>query len=66
MKREVYDEKTDKLIRSDDAKSECGKDFCNRCGDCLHCYNGDPCVGGQDQHRWVTYETVDEETLVAE
>lgn len=29
----------------------CGEDFCDGCGDCLHCY-GDYCNGGCD---WVIY-----------
>ena len=30
----------------------CGEDFCDRCGDCLHCYGGDPCYDG-GSHMWV-------------
>lgn len=32
----------------------CG-DFCDQCGDCLHCYGGDPCGMGDDEHTWVIY-----------
>lgn len=30
----------------------CGKDFCDTCGDCLHCYYGERCGGAC---RWVIY-----------
>lgn len=32
----------------------CGEDFCDLCGDCLHCYGSDPCHGndgGEHQRR---------------
>ncbi len=36
---------------------QCGHDFCDTCGDCLHCYGGVPCyVGETDEHFWVKYE----------
>ena len=37
---------------------ECGKDFCDQCGDCLHCYGGDPCCPAGENlgdHFWVIY-----------
>lgn len=40
------------LIRIDTAVPECGRHFCDRCGDCLACF-GDYCEGGC---RWVDYE----------
>jgi len=36
------------------AEPECGVDFCDHCGDCLHCYGGDPCPDGT--HSWIVYE----------
>lgn len=34
----------------------CGEDFCNYCGDCLHCYVSDPCAEGRGAfHEWVIY-----------
>ena len=36
----------------------CGEDFCDKCGDCLHCYGDGPCFDGSEQliaHRWVIY-----------
>ncbi len=29
----------------------CGQTFCERCGDCLACYGGDPCYDGAF-HQW--------------
>ena len=39
------------------ADPECGKDFCDSCGDCLDCYGGDPCwdAGESGDHFWVRY-----------
>lgn len=36
----------------------CG-DYCDTCGDCLHCYGEDACIDGKD-HVWVEYEVDDE------
>jgi hypothetical protein len=35
----------------------CGEDFCDACGDCLHCYDDDPCYGHGTggEHTWVVY-----------
>lgn len=33
----------------------CGVDFCDSCGDCLACYDSDPCPT-RDNHQWVVYE----------
>ena len=46
------------LLRVEEAEPECGEDFCDRCGDCLHCYGGDPCYGidAEGEHYWVVYE----------
>jgi hypothetical protein len=50
-----------------DAKPECGVDFCDRCGDCLSCYGGDPCCPNDDgPHRWVKYLDECEEDVRAE
>lgn len=35
-----------------DATPDCGQDFCDICGDCLHCYFGEHC----GPCRWVIYE----------
>jgi len=57
MKRYVYDSSGTKLLREDEAEPECGEDFCDRCGDCLACYNCDPCLETEDEeHFWVHYE----------
>jgi hypothetical protein len=30
----------------------CGVTFCVRCGDCIACYGGDPCMDGDGLHVW--------------
>lgn len=35
------------------ARPYCGEDFCDSCGDCLHCYADDYCPDGS--HMWVVY-----------
>ncbi len=34
---------------------KCGEDFCDSCGDCLHCY---PWYEGYCLHSWVIYKDV--------
>lgn len=32
----------------------CGEDFCDRCGDCLHCYGNEGCAFNDDgPHLWL-------------
>jgi hypothetical protein len=53
----IYNKNGTKLLRKEQREPECGEDFCDKCGDCLHCYSCDPCtVGETDQHFWVIYE----------
>ena len=60
MKRHVYSRDTHMRIRIDDAEPECGKHFCDICGDCLACYWEDPCNGiAGEEHLWVVYESPD-------
>ena len=42
----------DVLVEMVEAVPVCGEDFCDWCGDCLHCYGDDTdyCA-----HRWVKY-----------
>jgi hypothetical protein len=44
----------------------CGEDFCENCGDCLHCYADDPCPDGgghfwavdfEDREAWAAAHT---------
>ena len=45
-------------LRIVDAEPRCGVDFCDRCGDCLHCYGDAPCYKGGNEygeHLWVKY-----------
>lgn len=37
------------------ATPRCGFDYCDRCGDCLYCYEDDPCAPGSQWHTWVVY-----------
>ena len=52
MRLEIWSETQDTLIRYEDREPECGEDFCDSCGDCLHCYAGDYCSDGC---RWIIY-----------
>ncbi len=59
----VQDDDTDVLM---DAATICGKDFCDQCGDCLHCYGEDPCYRYGDEetgHSWVVYANQREQWL---
>lgn len=31
----------------------CGEEFCEACGDCLHCYDGEECTGTEGE--WHVY-----------
>lgn len=61
----VFDPTTYKWRYNDIREPVCGEDFCDQCGDCLDCYNGDGCmVGGEwdteAEHRWHVYEAPEE------
>lgn len=45
----VYSNGTSEVVEDE---PKCG-DYCDDCGDCLHCYSEDECVGGG--HYWVVY-----------
>lgn len=55
MKKTIRNVVTDEVINVVEANPVCMEDFCEICGDCLHCYGEDPCTqdGG---HYWVKYE----------
>ena len=58
MIKHIFDNKTLKFIRTEEAEPECGEDFCDSCGDCLVCYGDDPCYGSdppKPEHYWVEY-----------
>lgn len=40
---------------------ECGEDFCDRCGDCLHCYGGENCFGDGNDNGPHVFEDPDDE-----
>ena len=56
MKRHYYKQQGIKsiYIREEDEIPVCGQDFCDTCGDCLHCYGDLGCIGGGG-HFWVKY-----------
>lgn len=57
MKRRVYNDSGDKLLRVEEAEPECGEDFCDLCGDCLSCEGDTECLSSSDgKHPWVIYE----------
>lgn len=40
-----------------DIEPRCGVDFCDNCGDCLHCYGADDGANEcSDGHNWATFE----------
>lgn len=48
------------LIHRIECKPSCGEYFCDSCGDCLSCYNDDPCYENLDEkHVWIKYEKTD-------
>lgn len=55
---EVRDAPLTRQQRLEARQPKCGEDFCDGCGDCLHCYAGDPCYRTDppaDAHFWVVY-----------
>lgn len=52
----------DHLIETLDAEPLCGEDFCDRCGDCLKCFDADAelCPNG---HRWVLYTDANDDRI---
>ncbi len=47
-------EQSDGTYRSEErGEPVCGEDFCDACGDCLHCDADAACLYGE--HRWVIY-----------
>lgn len=56
MLLEYLDKKTYEIIDVIEAEPECGIDFCDSCGDCLHCFGEDECFENTSGiHRWVKY-----------
>lgn len=56
MKMHTFDSTGENKLKSEEAIPECGEDFCDHCGDCLHCYGGDPCTQSKDgEHYWIEY-----------
>jgi hypothetical protein len=60
MKKYIYEEREfpilSKFVKTVNDEPECGEDFCDSCGDCLHCYGGDECLENEGgEHLWVEY-----------
>lgn len=53
MKKSVYI--NGKLSHVEEGTPVCGEDFCDTCGDCLHCYGWDQCGAMEEgrTHYWV-------------
>ena len=63
MTRDTYTPHGTRLIQTEEVDPQCGNDFCDSCGDCLHCYGGDECPHSNDgEHFWVVYQ----ETVASE
>ena len=64
MRRHIYDHTGTHVLRIEEAEPVCGEDFCDRCGDCLVCYEEGDCreqgnlvnLALHGGHFWVVYE----------
>lgn len=63
MKKYIFNQAGVRLLDVVEAEPTCG-DYCDRCGECLHCYAEDSCSGDYyGQHYWVEYkDEADERT----
>jgi hypothetical protein len=52
----AYDYSGRTLISKEERAPTHAKDYCDRCGDCLDCCQGDICVDGHAKHFWVVYQ----------
>lgn len=48
-------EQSDGSFLTENREPICGQDFCDACGDCLHCSGGDECLDDSDGHVWMIY-----------
>ena len=56
MDRHVY-KGNDFILTDVNIQPVCAEDFCDSCGDCLHCYGDDTCYSNEDgKHFWVYYQ----------
>lgn len=55
MLKHIFDN-NHKLIKIEEIIPKCGEDFCDTCGDCLHCYWELDCISKDKLHFWVEYE----------
>ncbi len=55
MQKYIYSSDA-KLVQSVKDVPECGRDYCDSCGDCLHCYGETECSATSNKkHFWVEY-----------
>ena len=54
MTKFIFD-KNHNLVEKAEAIPVCSEDFCDKCGDCLHCYWESPCLDN-NEHFWVEYK----------
>ena len=63
MRKYIFDAHGGDLLDTVEATPVCGEDFCDACGDCLHCYWESPCMGNDAEwdsdHFWVEYQEID-------
>ena len=57
----IYNTDGSQLLRTEEREPEHGEDFCDTCGDCLHCNGSDPCWPDGGTHLWVVYEGREED-----
>jgi len=55
MLKTIRDSITDEVVDVVETNPVCGKDFCDRCGDCFYCYGEDPCIE-DGEYYWVEYK----------
>lgn len=64
MVKHVFDKTGLKFIRNEEAHPICGKHFCDRCGDCLHCDWDTDCLASSEgesiEHSWIQYGEIED------
>jgi hypothetical protein len=66
MKCHIFGGQPLTLLRIEELEPVCGKDYCDSCGDCLHCYGSDPCIENEDgPHYWVRYENAPDDDMLS-
>lgn len=60
MKKYIYPKDGNSPPEVVEAEPMCGIDYCDRCGDCLDCYQDGLCTDDSG-HFWVVYEESESE-----